>query len=88
MIHPDDRQDFEIGKGSLWVSERVSWRRELALALGYGCGGVERAEVSVSTCFFVTISWLGLPPDSAFGSGLVGRLDWLCWGLLGFGKGG
>ncbi|OBT44243.1 hypothetical protein VE00_05433 [Pseudogymnoascus sp. WSF 3629] len=47
MIHPDDRQDFEIGKGSLWVSERVSWRRELALALGYGCGGVERAEQAV-----------------------------------------
>ncbi|ELR05998.1 hypothetical protein VC83_08144 [Pseudogymnoascus destructans] len=49
VIHPADREDFEIGKGSLWVSERVSWRRELALALGYGCTGVESAEEAVES---------------------------------------
>ncbi|OBT89671.1 hypothetical protein VE02_01823 [Pseudogymnoascus sp. 03VT05] len=49
LVHPADRADFELGKGGLWVSERVSWRRELALALGYGCAGVERAEEAVES---------------------------------------
>ncbi|KFX96384.1 hypothetical protein V490_03361, partial [Pseudogymnoascus sp. VKM F-3557] len=49
LVDQDDKVDFEIGKGSLWVSERESWRREVVLAMGYGCAYLGVAEEAVES---------------------------------------